>query len=196
MNKTLAVVVACIASTTVFGAFAQGRPAAPAAGAAAPAPPPPEPPPELDEAFEYFRANWKCETRIPAGTFGPGTPEVVAKSKLSFKKVEKGWYYEGLYTLKKTTATPDLNATFLISYQPLAGVFSVLGYDDMGGALSETSSGFVGDTITFVGEGFMLGQAVQVRETMTRVPEDGMVHTHEVDFGGGFQLVNEDACTR
>jgi hypothetical protein len=185
---------------SVCGAFAYWQSAVraqPAAGSAAPAlPPEPAPPPELDEAFEYFKANWKCDTRIPAGTFGPGTPEVVTKSNLNFKKIEKGWYWEGIYKLHKTATTPDLNATFLISYQPVAGVFVVIGYDDMGGALSETSPGFVGNTITFVGDGFMLGQQVQARETMTRVPDDGLIHTHEVDFGDGFQLINEDTCRR
>src|SRR5262245_48239528 len=51
-------------------------PAAAAAGPAPAAPPPPKPPAELDEGFKYFTGNWKCDTKMPAGAMGPGSPEV------------------------------------------------------------------------------------------------------------------------
>jgi len=63
---------------------AAAKPAAPAAAApaAAMAAPPaaPKPPPELDETFKMLEGNWKCETKIPAGSMGPGSPEMAAKS--------------------------------------------------------------------------------------------------------------------
>jgi hypothetical protein len=176
---------------------AAGDKAAGPAAAAAPAlPPPPKPPAELDEGFKYFAGNWKCDTRMPAGSMGPGTPEVVGKSTVSFKKVEKGWYYQGVYTMKKTKTTPGMKGTFLISYQPAAKMYVITASDDMGGAAYETSTGYAGDTITFVGEGFMMGQKIKIRETMTRGPDKGAGHKYEADMGKGFQLLGEDTCKR
>jgi len=173
------------------------KPAAGPAAAAAPAlPPPPKPPAELDEGFKYFTGSWKCDSRMPAGSMGPGSPEVMGKSTVSFKKVEKGWYYQGTYVMKKTKTTPGFKGTFLISYQPAAKMFAITASDDMGGAAYETSTGFAGDTITFVGEGFMMGQKVKIRETMTRGPDKGTTHKYEADMGKGFQLMGEDTCKR
>ncbi len=173
------------------------KPAAGPTAAAAPAlPPPPKPPAELDEGFKYFTGTWKCDTRMPAGAMGPGTPEMLGKATLAIKKVEKGWYYQGVYTMKKTKTMPGFKATFLISYQPAAKMFAMTASDDMGGAAYETSTGFAGDTITFVGEGFMMGQKVKIRETMTRGPDKAATHKYEADMGKGFQLMGEDTCKK
>ncbi|HMI90621.1 MAG TPA: hypothetical protein VK509_04620 [Polyangiales bacterium] len=170
--------------------------AGPAAAAAPALPPPPKPPAELDEGFKYFTGNWKCDTKMPAGSMGPGSPEVLGKSTVSFKKVEKGWYYQGSYVMKKTKTMPGYKGTFLISYQPVAKMFAITSSDDMGGAAYETSTGFAGDTITFVGEGFMMGQKVKIRETMTRGPDKGATHKYEADMGKGFQVMGEDSCKK
>ena len=173
------------------------KPAAGPAAAAAPAlPPPPKPPAELDEGFKYFTGAWKCDSKMPAGSMGPGSPEVLGKSTVSFKKVEKGWYYQGVYTMKKTKTTPGFKGTFLISYQPAAKTYVITSSDDMGGTAYETSTGFAGDTITFLGEGFMMGQKVKIRETMTRGPEKGATHKYEADMGKGFVVMGEDTCKR
>ena len=75
-------------------------------------------------------------------------------------------------------------------------VYAIVSYDDMGSAGYETSTGFAGDTITFVGEGFMMGQKVKIRETMTRGPDKGAYHKYEADMGKGFQVMGEDTCKR
>jgi hypothetical protein len=168
----------------------------PAAAAAPALPPPPKPPAELDEGFKYFTGTWKCDSRMPAGSMGPGSPEVMGKATLTMKKVEKGFYYQGVYTMKKTKTTPGFKGTFLISYQPAAKMFAITASDDMGGAAYETSTGFAGDTITFVGEGFMMGQKVKIRETMTRGPDKTASHKYEADMGKGFQLMGEDTCKK
>ena len=159
-------------------------------------PPPPKPPAELDEGFKYFAGNWKCDSKMPAGAMGPGSPEVVGKATVKFKKVLGGWFYQGEYAMKKTKTTPGFKGTFLIAYQPGAKMFTSTSYDDMGGTAYETSTGYAGDTITFVGDGFMMGQKVKLRETMTRGPDKGAGHKIEADMGKGFQLIGEDICKR
>src|SRR5215470_2453029 len=63
---------------------------APAAGPASPtaAPPmaPPKPSKELEAFMKPFEGSWKCDTKFAANAFGPGSPEVTAKSSVKFKK--------------------------------------------------------------------------------------------------------------
>jgi hypothetical protein len=116
---------------------------------------------------------------------------------VKFKKAVGGWYVQGDYNMAKTKATPGMKGTFMISYHGVAKTFVMSGTDDMGSASMETSSGFSGDTITFTGEGYMMGQKAKIRETMTRMPDTkGASHKYEVDTGKGFQVMGEDVCKR
>jgi hypothetical protein len=170
-----------------------GEMGAPAQGTAAPGAP--KPPPELDAAFKFFDGMWKCETKMPAGSMGPGSPEMTSKSTVRFRKVMHGFYYQGEYELKKTKTTPGYKGSFLISYQPAAKLFVITSSDEMGGAEYATSLGFTGDTVTFLGEGYMMGQKMKIRETMTKNDKQAG-HKYEVDMGKGFQPMGEDNCTR
>jgi hypothetical protein len=112
-----------------------------------------------------------------------------------FKKAMHGFYYQGDYDLKKTKTTPGYKGTFWISYQPAAKLFVITSMDEMGGAEYATASAFTGDTITFVGESYMMGQKMKIRETMTKGDKKAG-HKVEVDTGKGFQPMGEDNCTR
>jgi hypothetical protein len=127
---------------------------------------------------------------------GPGSPEMAAKSTVKFKKAHGGFFSQGDYEMKKTKAMPGMKGTFMISYQPAAKLFVLTSSDDMGGVAYQTSPGFVGETITFTGEGYMMGQKMKVRETMTRKGPKGASHKFEADLGKGFQNMGEDECTR
>lgn len=173
-----------------------GAAAAPAAAPAAAAPAAPKPSPELEAAFKSFEGSWKCETKFPAGAMGPGSPETSAKSTVKLKKALGGFFYQGEYEVKKTKQNPGMKASFFLGYQAGAKLFTSTGLDDMGGYGTSTSAGFQGETITFVGDGYMMGQKAKVRETMTRKAPKGMSHKFEMDMGKGFQSLGEDECTR
>jgi hypothetical protein len=186
-------------TTPAPAATAGAKPAAatPAAAPAAPAAPEmPKPSPELDAAFKYFDGAWKCDTKFPAGSMGPGSPEMSGKSTVKFKKVRDGFYYQGDYEVKKTKTMPGMKGTFYLSYQPGAKVYTMSSVDDMGGLELATSTGFQNDAITFTGEGYMMGQKVKMRETMSKTADKGAGHKFEVDMGKGFQPMGEDQCKR
>jgi hypothetical protein len=174
------------------------KPAAPAPAAAAPAapPPPPKPAPELDATFKFLEGSWKCDSKFPAGSMGPGSPEMSAKSNVKFKKVLNGFYYLGEYELKKTKTMPGFKASFYFGYQPAAKMYTTNSVDDSGGSEFATSTGFQADTMTFAGEGYMMGQKVKIRESMTKKGEKEVLHKFEVDMGKGFQPMGEDSCKK
>ena len=112
---------------------AKGAPAA-AAPAAAPAapPPPPTPAPELTAFAKNFEGNWKCESKFPAGAMGPGSPESSGKSTVSIKKDLNGFWYKGLYEIKKSKTMPGMKAQFSMGYDPGSKQVLLTGTDNMG----------------------------------------------------------------
>ena len=170
--------------------------AAPAAAAPAAPPAPPKPAPELDANLKFLDGSWKCDSKFPAGAMGPGSPEMSAKASVKFKKTLGGFFYVGEYEMKKTKMMPGFKATFYFGYQPGAKLYTNNSVDESGAASFATSPGFQGDTLTFTGEGYMMGQKVKIRESMQKKSEKEVLHKFDVDMGKGFQPMGEDTCKK
>jgi len=170
---------------------------APAAGAPAAAPAgPPAPPPEVDQLYKGLEGSWKCETTFNAGAFGPGSPEMKAKSEVKVKKEPGGFWYKGEYKAKKTKTNPEIAATFMLGYDAGLKQAVSVSTDNMGGYSIEHDASGSAEKVSFVGDGSMMGQKVKVRETMTHKDPKTVEHTFEVDMGKGFQPMGVDVCKK
>lgn len=173
--------------------------AAPAAAAAAPAAmqqpiPPSGPPKELEAFFMGAEGSWKCESKMPAGAMGPGTPEMTAKTTTKIKKEMGGMWWRGDWAMAKSKAMPAVNGTFLVGYDPGSKQAIVTAYDSTG-ATSLAAGPINGDTVTYSGEGYFMGMKVKTRESMS-VRGKEAVHKLEIDMGKGFQNMGEDTCKK
>jgi hypothetical protein len=195
-----------------IGAVAKGedkKPAAtapakaPAAGAPAGAAAPPagggmmtapKPAPEWEAFAKGWEGSWKCETTVPAGSMGPGSPEQKAEVTAKVKKDFGGFWLVGNYDMKKSKTTPAMKGTFTLG-SPDGKLLISTNMDSMGG--STWSSGPLGaDGGTTVGQGVMMGNKVKVRETTTKKSEKEIYHKAEVDMGKGFMVMFEDNCKK
>jgi hypothetical protein len=183
------------AAPTKAPAAAPAAAKAPAPAAAAPAGPP-APAPEVDALYKSLEGSWKCETTFNAGSFGPGSPEMKAKSEVKIKKEPGGFWYKGEYKIKKTKTNPELGATFLLGYDTGAKAAVSVSYDSMGSFSVEHDPGATAEKQTLVGDGVMMGMKVKVRETMTRKDPKTEEHSFEVDMGKGFQAMGVDVCKK
>ena len=173
--------------------------AAPPAGGAAAAPPagammtPPKPAPEWEAFAKGWEGSWKCETTIPAGAMGPGTPEMKSQVTAKVKKDLGGFWLIGNYDMKKTKTTPAMKGTFTLG-SPDGKTLVSTNMDSMGG--TAWSSGPLGaDGGTTTGEGIMMGHKVKVRELTTKTDKE-VHHKSEVDMGKGFMVMFEDSCKK
>jgi hypothetical protein len=164
---------------------------APPAAAATP-PAPPTPSKELEAFMKPFEGTWKCESTFPPGAFGPA--EVKAKATAKFKKDMGGFFWKGDYSLAKAKDVPPMSAQFWIGYAKVPEEFTMTAIDSMGGT-SKSSGKLEGDTVTFTGEAFMMGQKVKVRETLWHKDKAGG-HTMEVDMGKGWMPFGKDECKK
>src|SRR5262245_23443612 len=94
-------------------AAAPAAAAPPAAAAAAPAAAmeAPKPAPEWDAFAKGMEGSWKCETTMPAGAMGPGSPEMKTQVSVKMKKDYGGFWLIGTYDQKKTKTTPAMKGT-------------------------------------------------------------------------------------
>jgi len=173
--------------------------AAPPAGGAAAAPPaaapmtPPKPAPEWEAFAKGWEGSWKCETTIPAGSMGPGSPEMKSQVAVKVKKDLGGFWLVGNYDMKKTKTTPAMKGTFTLG-SPDGKTLVSTNMDSMGG--TAWSSGPLGaDGGTTTGEGIMMGNKVKIRETTTKKDKE-VTHKAEVDMGKGFMVMFEDVCKK
>jgi hypothetical protein len=78
-----------------------------------------------------------------------------------------------------------LTATYLWGYDPEAGRFSADWFDSNGGRATQTSAGWEGDRLVFVGQMTYGGYRFALRDTFTRRGDDAYHHLGEVDLGQG-----------
>jgi hypothetical protein len=206
-NSSCLLALALLSGTSL--AFAEPpKPAAPAAKPAAPAaaaapaagaaPAAPTPSPELDTLYKGLEGSWKCDTTMAAGSMGPSSPELKMKSMVKISKAKDlaGMWYRGEYEIKKSKTNPGFKGTFMLGYDAMSKAGLNVSYDNMGGASLATANSPSGDTITFVGESYTMGQKMKTRETMTKKSPKEVEHKIEADMGKGFQLLGTDDCKK
>ena len=171
--------------------------AAPPAAAAAPATPPgpPKPSKELEAFMKPFEGSWKCETKFAANAFGPGSPEVTAKSSVKFKKDFDGHFYKGEYEIKKQKGVEmPMKGIFYIGYDSGTNQVLVTGVDSAGGVGMGVGK-ITGDSVTYSGEQYSMGMKMKTRETMQMKGKEAS-HKLEMDMGKGFMTFGEDTCKK
>ena len=168
-------------------------PAAAPVAAAPAAPPAPKPAPELDQ-LKMFEATWKCDGKQPAGPMGP---EQTYKSTFKGKKDVDNFWLAFEYSQKKSKTHPTpIAAKGFLGYDPASKKYVTTGVDNMGGSISESSSGWEGDKLTFTGDGQMGGQKISFRETYTKKGDKAMTWTGEMKLGKDWIPVGTDECKK
>jgi hypothetical protein len=166
-------------------------------GAAAPegaGMPMPKPSPEWEAFIKGLDTSWKCETTMPAGSMGPGSPEMKMPTTVKVKKDLGGFFLVGSYEAKKTKTMPGMKGTFFLG-APDGKTLVSTNMDSMGG--TSTTTGPLGpDGGVTNGEGFMMGAKVKIRETVQKKSDKELYHKVEIDSGKGLTVVAEDNCKK
>jgi hypothetical protein len=199
MTKTRASCsIVLLSLVAVAAPAAAQKPATAGAAAAKPAAAPPMPAPDkaLEAFMKGFEGSWKCDTTVPAGGMGPGSPELKTKAAVVLKKEFGGISWHGEAQVEKSKALPDgLTAVFQIGWEPGTKQATYVAYDSIGGAFLGIGP-ISGESITFAEDGYMMGTKVKARETMTKKGPKEFFHKLEVDMGHGFQSMGEDTCRK
>jgi hypothetical protein len=171
--------------------------AAPSKPGVTPAAPPAQnfPPKELEAFMKSLEGSWKCDTKFPAGSMGPGSQPLSAKTDITIKKEFGGFAWHGEFKLAKTASTSATSGVFQISYAAGAKQATFLSYDSVGSAMMGAGA-LVGDAVTFAEEGFLKGVKVRVRETLAAKGPRKLYHKVEIEQGNGYRTMAEDTCSK
>ena len=145
--------------------------------------------------MQGFEGKWKCETKFPGGSAGPGSLPMTAKTDIAIKKEFDGFSWHGEFKLAKTTTTSATRGVFQIGYAAGTKQATFLSYDSVGSAMMGAGA-LAGDAVTFNEEGFLKGVKVKVHETLAKKGTRKIHHKVEVDQGKGYQPMAEDTCTK
>lgn len=156
--------------------------------------PMPKPSPEWEAFSKSGEGSWKCDTTMPAGAMGPGSPEMKMQGTAKLKKDLGGFWLVGAYEVKKSKTMPGMKGAFSMGSPDGKNLVSI-NMDSMGNT-AFTSGPLGADGGTTMGEGFMMGAKVKVRETIQRKSEKEMYHKFEIDMGKGFMVAGEDSCKK
>ena len=186
---------ASAAEATKPAAFAAGKPGGPATAAPAAPMMMPTPSKELEAFMKGFEGTWKCDTKFPAGSMGPGSLETTAKTSVKITKEFGGFSWHGEFKVPQTKTMPAMSGVFQIGYDPGTKQATFLSYDNMGAAMMGVGP-LSGDSVTFAEEGYMMGMKAKVRETLTKKGPKEIRHSLEAEQGRAFQLMAEDTCKK
>ena len=150
---------------------------------------------ELEVFMKAFEGRWKCSTNFPAGSLGPGSQPISARTDLSIKKEFGGFSWHGEFKLAKTAITSATSGVFQIGYAAGPKQATFLSYDSVGSAMMGAGM-LAGDSVTFAEEGFLKGTKVSVRETLAAKGPRKLSHKFEIEQGHGYQVIAEDICMK
>ena len=150
------------------------------------------PPKELAQLKSYEGA-WVCDGSAPEGPLGPAhkwTTSVKIHSDLD------GMWLSGRIEAAASKENPHpMGGVMHMGYDAGAKIFQMLFVDNTGGWATQTSSGWAGDRMVWLGDGSMGGQKISARDTFTKKGAE-LQHLGEVQMDGKWIVVQDEVCKR
>jgi hypothetical protein len=159
-------------------------------------------PPRLSKEMEAFMkplvGTWKCDGKIAAGAFGPGSPEVATRDTVKFRKDYDGFIYRGEVEIKAAQKGIEIpvwmpkRGDIVFGWDPGAKQMLVWHFHSTGAASFATGSP-QGDTLIAIGD---MGVNMKTRETTIVKNDREHFHKFEIDMGKGWMPLAEGNCTK
>lgn len=82
-----------------------------------------------------------------------------------------------------------------MGYEAGAKTFQMIFVDNTGGSATQTSPGWEGDTMVWLGDGSMGGKKISARDTFTKKGAE-LQHLGELQMDGKWIVVQDEVCKR
>jgi hypothetical protein len=155
---------------------------------------PPKPAAEMSQ-MAYFAGYWNCSGKTFQTPFGPEHATAgIARGDLALGGFRLVLHYDET----KTAASPmPFSVLQVIGWNDGAKAFDSVCFDVFGGACTQTSAGWKGNTLVFEGSGVMGGQKMGARDTFTKVSATELTHKGEMQGSDGKWMTgDEESCKK
>jgi len=158
---------------------------------AAEAPPMPAPGPEYGQ-LAFFAGEWSCTGRADESPMGPAH---ATAATVHVKKELGGFWYTGQYEETKTSGNQHpMHFAFFWGYDSAAKVFTLDGFDTMGGRSHETATGWQDGKLVFDGTSAGNGPPTPFRDTFTKKDNATLEHSGEMQVEGKWVHLDQETC--
>jgi Protein of unknown function (DUF1579) len=153
----------------------------------------PSPVPQLAE-LACFTGTWEAHGTFHATPFSAEKPIAM---RIDVDLVHRGFWIQTRTAEQPSPDNPNpLTATYLWGYDPDTDRFSAEWFDSNGGRATQTSTGWAGGRLVFIGQMRYGGYRFTLRDTFTRRGDDAYHHLGEVDLGQGWIPADEEHVHR
>ena len=158
----------------------------------APGAQPPGPPKEMAQ-LKGYEGSWVCQGNVPEGPYGPAhksTTSVKIHGDLD------GMWLSGRIDEAASTGNPHpFRGMMHMTYDTTAKNFLMLWVDNTGGWATQTSSGWEGEKMVWLGDGSMGDKKIMARDTFTKKGAE-LQHLGELQMDGKWVVVQDEVCKR
>jgi hypothetical protein len=153
---------------------------------------PPGPPKEMAQ-LKAYQGSWVCSGNVPAGPYGPARKTATA---IKIDSDLDGMWLSGRIGDVPSRGNPHpFKGVVHMTYDAGAKNYLMLWIDNSGGRATQTSSGWDGDKMVWLGDGTMEGKKIAARDTFTRTGAD-LQHLGELQMDGKWAVVQDEVCKR
>jgi hypothetical protein len=155
---------------------------------------PSKPPAELDQ-MTAFVGSFRCEGKTLKSPLGGEHP---TRASVTGKRDLDGFWLTLHYEEKKTKENPTpIKAVFYWGYDAGGKKFFGVMMNSLGGWVAQTSPGWDGEKMVWMGKATMDGREVLARDTFTKKSDREILHTGERSFEHTkWSVVDEETCKR
>ena len=146
------------------------------------------------QKLAFFASRWKANgTFFATPTSGQKVIEMTIHGTYD---LENNWLL--LHTQENPTPenSHPLSAIYIWGYDLSSQQFLASWFDSNGGRATQTSSGWDGDQLVFLGEMTVAGQMFPLRDTFVKKGEDTYYHVGEAYFQEQWVPVDEETVSR
>jgi hypothetical protein len=143
--------------------------------------------------LKAYEGAWVCHGNVPAGPMGPAH-----KSTTSLKihgDLDGMWLSGRIDEAASKENAHPLRGLLHMTYDTTAKGFLMLWVDNTGGWAMESSSGWEGEKMAWLGDGSMGGKKIKGRDTFTKKGAE-LQHLGELQMDGKWVVVQDEVCRR
>jgi hypothetical protein len=152
--------------------------------------PQPGPPKELAQLKSY-EGSWSCHGNVPEGPFGPAHK---SETHVRIHGDLDGMWLSGSIEEVATKENPSpFKGVTHMTYNAAAQNFVMIWVDNLGGFATQSSPGWDGSKMVWLGDGTMAGQKIVARDTFTKQGAE-LQHLGELQLDGKWVVVQDEVC--
>jgi hypothetical protein len=138
-----------------------------------------------------YEESWVCRGDVPEGPMGPAHKSTTAVK--IHNDLDGMWLSGRIDEAASKENRHPFKGVVHMSYDAGAKNFQMIFVDNTGGWATQSSSGWEGDKMVWLGDGAMGGKKISARDTFSKKGAE-LQHLGEIQMDGKWVVVQDELC--